>query len=237
MSDLRDGGCRTASPWPRVAIGLGLVGIGLIELLDNLGMVDDDRVYPIFWPVAFAAVSVAFLLGRAGHPSRAWGWLFAIFAVLSGLHALRVELPFEPWSLFWPGVLLVAGFALVRLALVGPRRSSADDGSTVSSLALMAGIERTNRSQAFRGGALTAVMGGIDLDLSSARLAPEGAVLDIFALWGGIEVKVPEGWQIDLRVFPLMGGVEDRSRPGEGTEAPRLTIRGVFLMAGGEVHC
>ena len=103
--------------------------------------------------------------------------------------------------------------------------------------ALAVCLQRTNRSPTFRGGALTAVMGGVDLDLSGARLAPEGAVLDIFALWGGIEVKVPEGWQIDLRVFPLMGGVEDRTRPGDGTDAPRLTIRGVFLMAGGEVHC
>lgn len=228
--------CEVA-PWPRVAIGLGVLGIGMVELLDNLGLVDDDRIYPVFWPVALGAVSLSFLIGRRGHPSRVWGWLFGFFALLAAVHALRVDLPFEPWSLFWPAILLAAGFAVVRQALAGPRPVSGDDGSTVSSFALMAGIERTNRSSAFRGGQLTAVMGGVELDLSSAELAPEGAILDIFAMWGGIEIKVPEGWQVDVRVFPLMGGVEDRSRPGGQGGGPRLTVRGVVVMAGGEVHC
>lgn len=225
-----------ASPWPRLAIGIGVLGIGLVELLDNLRVVDDDRIYPIFWPVALGAVAIAFLIGRAGHPSRAWGWLFAVLAVLATLHALHYELPFEPWNLFWPVVLLGAGYALVRHALSGPGAVSSGDDSTVSSLALLAGIERTNRSSSFRGGSLTAIMGGVELDLTGAELAPEGAVLDLFALWGGVEIKVPEGWRVDLRVFPLMGGVEDRSRPGDRGEGPRLTLRGVVVMAGGEVH-
>jgi hypothetical protein len=231
--------CRDAglSPWPRVAIGLGVLGIGLIELLDNLGLIEDRQVYPWFWPVALGTVSLAFLVGRRGHPSQAWGWMFGVFAVLAAIHSLRFDLPFEPWNLFWPVVLLAAGFAVVRQALSGPRPVDGDDGSTVSSFALMAGIERTNRSSAFRGGHLSAIMGGVELDLSSAELAPGGAVLEIFAMWGGIEIKVPEGWQIDLRVFPLMGGVEDRSRPDGRPDGPRLTIRGVVVMAGGEVHC
>jgi hypothetical protein len=220
-----------STPWPRLVVGLGVTTIGLIELAANVGVVvDDDRVYAVFWPVAMGALGLAFLLGRAGHPTRAWGWPFLALAVFFALRGPTLDIP------FWPVVLILAGFALVRRALTGPRAAAEEDGSTVSSFGMLSGLERTNRSAAFRGGDLTAVMGGVGLDLRGARLAPEGATIEVFALWGGIEITVPEGWHVDLQVLPLLGGFEDRTRASEGAGGPRLTIRGTVLMAGGEVH-
>jgi len=225
------------SPWPRLVAGLGVVVIGLIELCENLDLLDGRDVYPVFWPVALAALALAFLVGRAGHPSRNWGWLFAALAALAALRGFEVAIPIDPFDLLWPALLMLGGYALVRRALRGPREPVPNDGSTVSSFAMMAGLERTNRSERFRGGDLTAVMGGVGLDLRGARPVPEGAVIDVFALWGGIELTVPEGWRVELDVMPLLGGFEDRTRAVESTaEAPRLKIRGFVVMAGGEVH-
>ncbi|MCB1008961.1 MAG: hypothetical protein KDB94_08705 [Acidobacteria bacterium] len=227
---------KTLSPWPRLVVGLGVAMIGLIELFENLDLLDGRDVYPIFWPVALGALALAFLIGRAGHRSQSWGWLFAAFALLAALKGFEVAIPIDPFKLFWPVVLFFAGYALVRRSLAGPRPPATEDGSTVSSFAMMAGLERTNRSPAFSGGDLTAVMGGVGLDLRGAKLAPEGATLDVFALWGGIELTVPEGWRIELAVVPLLGGFEDRTRAAEAAQAPVLKIRGFVLMAGGEVH-
>lgn len=227
---------RALSPWPRLVVGLGVAMIGLIELAENLDLLDGRDVYPIFWPIALGALALAFLVGRAGHRSQGWGWLFAALAVLAVLKGFEVAIPIDPFKLFWPVLLFLAGYALVRRALQGPRPRETEDGSTVSSFAMMAGLERTNRSQAFAGGDLTAVMGGVGLDLRGAKLAPEGATIDVFALWGGIELTVPEGWQVQLSVVPLLGGFEDRTRPAEAIDGPVLTIRGFVVMAGGEVH-
>jgi hypothetical protein len=222
---------RAPSHWPRLVIGVGVAAIGAIELAANLDLADPDRIYPVFWPAALGALALAFLLGRAGHPTRVWGWLFAALAVIFAVRGPSLEIP------LWPVALILAGFALVRRALAGPRPEATADGSAVSSFAMMSGLEQTNRSAAFRGGDLTAVMGGVGLDLRGARLAPEGATLEVFALWGGIEVTVPEGWAIDLKVLPLLGGFDDKTRPADAAAAgPRLTIRGTVLMAGGEVH-
>jgi len=227
----------TLSPWPRLVVGIGVALIGLIELAENLHLLDGHDVYPIFWPAALGALALAFLIGRAGHPSRNWGWLFAALALLTALKGTRVAIPFNPFALFWPAVLVLLGYVLVRRALRGPAPRPQPDGTSVSSFAMLAGLERTNRSESFRGGDLTAVMGGVELDLRGAKLAPEGATLDVFALWGGIELKVPEGWRIDLEVVPLLGAFEDKTRPVDGQAAlPVLRIRGFVVMAGGEVH-
>jgi len=227
---------RTLSPWPKLVFGLGVAMIGLIELFENLDLLDGRDVYPIFWPIALGALALAFLVGRAGHPSQSWGWLFAALALVATLKGFEVAIPIDPFKLFWPALLFVAGYALVRRALRGPRAREREDGSTVSSFAMMAGLERTNRSQAFAGGDLTAVMGGVGLDLRGARLAPDGATIDVFALWGGIELTVPEGWQVELKVVPLLGGFEDRTRAVEPPTGQVLTVRGFVVMAGGEVH-
>ena len=80
-----------------------------------------------------------------------------------------------------------------------------------------------------------AIMGGFDVDLRDASIAPNTqAVIDVFAFWGGLELKVPEDWVVINRVMPLMGGVDDKTRPPiASTAAPKqLVVRGIVIMGG-----
>ena len=83
-------------------------------------------------------------------------------------------------------------------------------------------MNRGNNSRAFKGGDLTAVMGGCEIDLRHAAIEGE-AVIDVFAIWGGIEIRVPENWTVIGRVTPILGGFEDKTRPPQRGEhaAPR----------------
>ena len=93
---------------------------------------------------------------------------------------------------------------------------------------LQASIDR------FRGGDLNAFMGGVELDLRQAAIAEPPAVIDVFAMWGGIEIRVPERWSVDPRVTAILGGFEDKTRsPDDSTE--RLVVRGLVLMGGIEI--
>jgi hypothetical protein len=78
------------------------------------------------------------------------------------------------------------------------------------------------------------VMGGVHLDLRRASLRGR-AVLDTFAMWGGVELVVPEGWAVELQGTPILGGFEDKTRPPLDDNAPRLVVRGVAVMGGVEI--
>ena len=54
-------------------------------------------------------------------------------------------------------------------------------------------------------------------------------------MWGGIEVFVPEGWAVEDRVFPFMGGVDGQSRRPTAEAPPRLVVRGLVIMGGVEI--
>jgi hypothetical protein len=77
-------------------------------------------------------------------------------------------------------------------------------------------------------------MGGCELDLRHAAIDGE-AVIDVFALWGGIDIRVPENWTVVSRVTPVLGGVDDKTRPAAGASLHRLVLRGFVVMAGVEV--
>jgi hypothetical protein len=96
----------------------------------------------------------------------------------------------------------------------------------------MSGVSRGSNAAEFRGADLTAIMGGCEIDLRQASVAPgQEAVVDVFAFWGGIEMRVPEDWTVVSRVTPLMGGIEDQTRPSP-TASKRLQVRGFAIMGG-----
>src|SRR5947209_12079902 len=69
--------------------------------------------------------------------------------------------------------------------------------SLFSASAVLGGLERRINSQDFRGGDVTAIMGGCQIDLRGASITPPNqAVLTVFALFGGIEIRIPDDWTI-----------------------------------------
>jgi predicted membrane protein len=107
--------------------------------------------------------------------------------------------------------------------------------SRMNVVAIMGGVTRGNNSPAFRRADLLAIMGGLEIDLRKAAIHGE-AVIDLFVMWGGIEIRVPDDWTVTSHVVPLMGGVEDKTRPPQTAHAQHnLVLRGVALMGGVEI--
>jgi len=113
---------------------------------------------------------------------------------------------------------------------------AASSNSTFSATAILGGVERRNNSQDFRGGSATAFMGGCEIDLRAANITPPNEpVIEVFAMWGGVEVRVPPDWTVMSQVDPIMGGFEDATeQPKEETK--RVWVRGTVIMGGVEVR-
>jgi predicted membrane protein len=99
----------------------------------------------------------------------------------------------------------------------------------------MSGVRRTLTSQDFKGGQLTAIMGGCEVDLRHASISGGTAVLDLFAFWGGIDIKVPQDWRVVVEGTPFLGGFEDKTLQQPGDASKRLVIRGTVIMGGAEI--
>lgn len=210
-----------------LVFGLILLSAGVIFLLDNLGIVDSDPFLQ-WWPLALIAIGISELIGGSRAGGAIWiafgGWFLLYNFDL--LHA-------NPFELFWPTLLTVVGSLLVWQTL-GSRPAKAG-ASRMSAFAFMAGNVQRGSAEAIDRVQAAAVMGGCEIDLRSMKRGDAPPVIDVFALWGGIEITIPEGWGLDNRVTPLLAGVEDKTAP-PAPDAPRVVLSGTLVMGGVEVR-
>jgi hypothetical protein len=97
----------------------------------------------------------------------------------------------------------------------------------------MSGNQGKNSSLDFRGGEITAIMGGVELDLRGATIQSE-AVLNVFSVWGGIVLRVPNDWTIVNNGIAIMAGIDDQTVPAMNS-GKRLIVKGYAIMAGVEI--
>jgi hypothetical protein len=121
------------------------------------------------------------------------------------------------------------------LSARSPFDPNGDPTTTMNSFAFWSQIGRRPVSQEFRGGDASAVMGGVRLDLRNAKPVPEGAVVDLFVWWGGVEVRVPENWKIVNETNVVMGGIEDKTKSPPTDARDLLILRGLVVMGGIEL--
>ncbi|MEM1203516.1 MAG: DUF5668 domain-containing protein [Acidobacteriota bacterium] len=223
---------------PRLIFGLTLILIGVAYTLDRFGYLQAGDLIR-FWPVVLVVAGLSKMFWPGSDSSR-WSGLI-IFGIGAWMLLYDFEIiDFSFWD-WWPLVLVLVG---IRLALQGlggaEQRRSLDDGDNVNSLAMLGASVLSNNSSNFTGGDLVAFMGGCDVDLRSARIADGPAVIDAFAFWGGVDIKVPEDWNVTLKGIPILGGYEDKTRHRETDESvlfgrQELVIKGFAIMGGVEI--
>jgi predicted membrane protein len=214
---------------PQALFGVIVIIVGVLFTLDNLELIDAAE-YLQYWPAGLVAVGLL----KLWHVRSGQGVASGLFMVglgswmlLEKIVAIQIRIH-DVWPLFF---VFIGGY-MVWKGLWGPRTTrQPESADRVSGLAILSAVVRSNTSQAFGGGDLTAILGGCEIDLRKATITGE-AVMDLFAFWGGIEIRVPEDWTIDSRVTPLMGGFEDKTHQAQSVPTKRLVLRGFAIMGG-----
>ena len=77
-------------------------------------------------------------------------------------------------------------------------------------------------------------LGGINLDLRDAKLAPEGADVELEAVMGGIKLTVPAEWRVEVEKDVSAGGIDAHVTPSEELPAgaPLLSVVARARMGG-----
>ena len=219
---------------PRLVVGLAVMALGALLTLDNLGLFDFHGLWR-YWPIVLLLIGVSkFIQGADVFGALIWiGFGAALIASNFGLFRLRQ---------IWPLVLVVVGarlvFGAVARRLGGPAavegtpswttpRPSTPSPSWAASCA--APTPRPSAAAPRRPSWAAARS-------TSRRRGSQGseAVFDCFAMWGGIEIRVPEDWAVENRGVAFMGAFEDKTRrPSE--PKGRLVLTGLAIMGGVEV--
>lgn len=211
---------------PRLVLGLTIMTAGLLLAMDNLGILDAGAFFR-YWPLGFVALGIARLASPAGQRQGGAFWL------LIGLILLGFTTDLLSFKRLWALLLVFVGGSIAWRALQ-PRATRSDSTHGVDMMAMLGGSSTRNSSEDFQGGQALAFMGGCEIDLRKAGIQANEAVLDVFAVWGGIEIRVPEEWQVINNANAFLGAVENKTYSAPDAKQ-RLVVTGTVIMGGVEV--
>ena len=207
----------------KLVAGIFFTFLGVLLTLDNLDILDAGRILR-FWPVILIAIGVMNLRhsGRRG---------ISIIAMAAGAVMLAVRTHLLRFSLvdLWPLILIGIGFVIVlrALGLDGPEQRG-NLWSVLNTRKVTIDPSDLNGKQ------IVAFMGGAEIELTNTGENEGPVIVEVLSMWGGIEIRVPMGWEVIGEVIPIMGGIdinEAASTPG----GRRLIVRGLVLMSGMEI--
>jgi predicted membrane protein len=222
----------------RAIIGVILVMVGLFLVLRNTGFFPDFIDHVVFsWPMLLVCIGLVMTLGASEKTSG------VIVMAVGGFFLIPMIFreTFHAYNMFWPSIFIIIGVIFIFTKrrgwnAVAPTGITGDE--YIDIVNVFSGGERQIVSENFRGGRISAVFGGTELDLTKAKLAPGRNELEIACVFGGATLIVPDDWNISIEVTPVLGGFSDSRKliPGRTVDGTKqLVIKGAVVFGGGEI--
>ncbi len=99
--------------------------------------------------------------------------------------------------------------------------------------AVFSGQEIQFDAKEFSGAKLTAVFGGIDLDLTKAQINQD-VNIKVCAIFGGIDIKVPKDIAVKVKSCSIFGGVSNKNKEID-PKAHTIYVKSFCLFGGCDI--
>lgn len=247
---LRRGACNTSAS-TRLIFAVALIAAGTLMFLSNIGLFPPFDVWQ-FWPVIIIIIGISRLTSSIYASGRVLGILFIVFGslfLMVSTGIFHIHARNDTW--FFSILLITFGIvALVKVLesqenprpQVGFAAGGVGSGFAADVLqeqVIFGGLKRQVLSSNFRGGKLEAVFGGIEINLRQAQITSEDrtVTLECNAVFGSIELRVPDTWRVVARAAGMFGSVDDKSTANKmpGFDGPTLVVTGAAVFGSVEI--
>lgn len=215
--------------------GIAIIALGVIFAGKAIGWFDFDIFFKGWWTL-FIIVPSAISIFTEREKLSSLAFLAAgIILLLAAQEIITYD---DAWKIILAVILISIGLSIILKAIfhsnndkeVEEKVKDLGDGKSMDSqMAVFSGSERAYNDETFTGSHLVAIFGGVDLDLRHARFTKD-TVIKAFALFGGIDIKVPEDVNVMTRSGFIFGGISDdrKSTEAKGKHTIYLDAAGGF---------
>lgn len=163
------------------------------------------------------------------------------------------HLPFHVWSVIWPSILIIVGISILynhtrrknytfsdgkTTVFDDGNTTTVDDADTIDEVSIFSGSEKQITSKNFRGGKITSIFGGSEINLTKAELSTGRNQLEVFYMFGGSTIIVPPDWDVRIDVVAIFGGFSDKRYHQKVVASDynkQIVVKGLVIFGGGEI--
>lgn len=103
-------------------------------------------------------------------------------------------------------------------------------------VAIFGSASRKHSWRVRRNTSVLTMFGGAELDLTQATFESRELVFNVFCLFGGINLTVPPGTDVDNQVIAVFGGSEVGKLAPPDRSAPRIVVKGFVGFGGVDIR-
>ncbi len=147
------------------------------------------------------------------------------------------------WKLFIPAILVAIGVSFIFKDTISGKvnkeiknlnKTRKDEKGENEFCATFAGQNINFDNQEFNGADLTAVFGGVKCDLRKSVINKD-VVINCSAIFGGIDIYVPQDIKIKIKSVPIFGGVSNKTAQVNKEDAHTIYINAQSVFGGIEI--
>lgn len=217
--------------------GIVLVAAGVIFALNALELTDINLFFDGWWTLFIIIPCFTGIFTTHERLGNFLGFLVGVALFLACNDIFSFSLI---WKLFIPAVIVLVGLKLIFKDAF-PFRSGKTkvppltDGETLPEYcATFSGQNIDMSAQVFSGAEMTAVFGGIELDLRRAIITKDVSV-KLCAIFGGIDILLPENINVKISSTSVFGGISNKRNQKNIADAPTVYISGSCIFGGADI--
>lgn len=213
--------------------GLAIITLGVIFGGNALGLFSIDIFFDGWWTLFIIVPSFISIFTEKEKLSNLFLLGVGVILLLAAQDVFSYDVA---WKVILAVFLVMLGIWIVFKGIVRGNndkevekkiRDLSDEKTMDSQVAIFSGSDRTYNGEVFSGSTLVAIFGGVDLDLRNAKIEKD-TVIKAFAMFGGIDILVPEDVQVKIKSGFIFGGASDE-RKGDGGKGKHT----IYLDAAG----
>ncbi len=214
-----------------VIYGLIVVAIGVVLGLNALKITDIDLFFDGWWTLLIIVPSALSLLTSHNKWSGIVGVLVGVVLLLNCRDILDFALL---WKIVLPVLIIAIGLKIIFSNLFKKKPFPKLSATVKNNVALFSGQEYKYVGEIFKGSVYTAVFGGIECDLRGAMIE-NNAVIDANAVFGGIDILLPENVNVKIKSTALFGGVDSEDHKNSDENVITVYVNAKALFGGVDV--
>lgn len=235
----------------RIMAGIVVVVAGSVWLAKRMGAEIPDWMFS--WQMLLIVFGI--FLG-AKHAFKTFGWVIIVaIGTIFLVGDIYPGMALEPY--LWPILIITAGVLMIfKPKRRYPRRrwrrweqkweqkwqqdyqqSAFETDEKMDLVSVFGSIKKNIISKDFKGGEVTCVFGGAELNLSQSDI--NGTVsLEVNQVFGGSTIVIPANWQLRSEMVTVLGSIEDKRAQNKDAAITDkiLVIRGTSIFGGIEIR-
>ena len=217
--------------------GLVFIAVGVIIALKVLNIVDVEIFFDGWWTLLIIVPCFIGIFTEQNKFGNILGVGIGVFLLLCCQDILEFSML---WKLGVPVLLVVIGVKMIFGGIFKNKsneviKSVKADGINMQRYsALFSGNDVNYSSEMFNGAEVNAVFGGATLDLRTAFIDRD-CVIKANAIFGGIDIFVPEGVNVKVHSTSIFGGASDEKKQNHPDNPHTIFVNAVCIFGGVDI--